>query len=86
MFLSNPLLSNFPYKCIMNQSWPLCKKVKDQSRVIIWTYLVVLECPMLNTKFQWSQLFSSEEEDFYWFLPYMGMVAILVMWPKTVYK
>ena len=36
---------------------------------------------MLYTKFQWSRPFGSAEEDFYMFLPYMGMAAILVMWP-----
>ena len=36
---------------------------------------------MLHTKFQGHQLFGSGEEDFLMFLPYMGMAAILVMWP-----
>ena len=35
---------------------------------------------MLHTKFQGHRSFGSEE-DFFRFLPYMGMVAILVMWP-----
>ena len=49
---------------VRNQSWPLYKKVKGQSRVIIWAILIVLECPMLYTKFQWYRPFGSEEEDF----------------------
>ena len=36
---------------------------------------------MLHTKFQGHRPFGSGEEDFLWFLPYMGMAAILVMWP-----
>ena len=36
---------------------------------------------MLHTKFQGHRPFGSREEDFLKFLPYMGMVAILVMWP-----
>ena len=32
---------------------------------------------MLYTKIQPQSFFGSEEEDFYVFLPYMGMVAIL---------
>ena len=36
---------------------------------------------MLHTKFQGHRPSGSAEEDFLRFLPYMGMVAILVMWP-----
>ena len=36
---------------------------------------------MLYTKFQGNQPSGSGEEDFLSFLPYMGMAAILVMWP-----
>ena len=36
---------------------------------------------MLHTKFQGNQPSDSGEEDFLRFLPYMGMAAILVMWP-----
>ena len=41
--------------------------------------LVVLEQPMLHTKFQGHMSFGSGEEDFLRFLPYMGMSVILVM-------
>ena len=34
---------------------------------------------MMHTKFQVHRPFGSEEEDFYRFLPYMGMVATLVI-------
>ena len=37
---------------------------------------------MLYTKFQGHPSVGSGEEDFLRFLPYMGMVAILVMWLK----
>ena len=36
---------------------------------------------MLHTKFQGNQPSGSGEEDFLRFLPYMGIAAILVMWP-----
>ena len=36
---------------------------------------------MLHTKFQGHQPFGSGEDDSLRFLPYMSMVAILVMWP-----
>ena len=36
---------------------------------------------MLHTKVQGRRPFDSEQ-DFKGFLPYMGMAAILVMWPK----
>ena len=69
----------FPYKSIRDQIWP-CRKI-GQHRVIIWINLVVLEHPILHTKFQGHRPFGSGEDDFLRFLPYMGMVAILVMWP-----
>ena len=52
---------------------------KDQPKVIFCAIMVVLGYPMLHTKFQGHRSTGSGEEDFYWFLPYMGMVAILVM-------
>ena len=55
---------------------------QGQPRVIIWTTLVVLTYTMLHTKFQGHRLIGSREEDFLRFLPYMGMAAILVMWPE----
>ena len=72
----------FPYKNIRDQIWPCCKISQGQPRVIIWTNLVVLEHPILHTKFQGHRPFCSGEEDFLRFLPHMGMAAILVMWPE----
>ena len=70
-----------PYKSIRDQIWP-CRKIgQGQPTVIIWTNLVVLVHPMLHTKFLGHRPFGSGEEDFLRFLPYMGMAAILVMWP-----
>ena len=37
---------------------------------------------MLHTKFQGHLPIASGEEDFLRFLPYIGMVAMLVMWPN----
>ena len=54
---------------------------QGQARVIIWTTLVVLPYTMLHTKFQGHWSIGSGEEDFLRFLPYMGMAAILLMWP-----
>ena len=39
---------------------------------------------MLDTKFQCNWPTGSAEEDFLKFLPYKGMVAILVMWPLCI--
>ena len=61
--------------------WPCRKKGQGQPRVIIWTILIVLEYPMLHTEFQGHRSTGSGEEDFSRFLPYMGVVAMLVMWP-----
>ena len=77
--LSNPPFKHFP---IRNQSWPLCKKVKGQPRVISWTNWVVLACQLLYTRFQRNQPIGSKD-NFKGFLPYMGMAVILVMWPGS---
>ena len=55
---------------------------QGQPREILWTILVVLTYTMLHTKFQGHRSIGSGEEDFLRFLPYMGMAAILVMWPE----
>ena len=68
---------------VRNQIWP-CRKIgQGQFRVIIWANLVVLEHPMLHTKFKSHWPFGSREEQFLRFLPYMNMAATLVMWPGT---
>ena len=54
------------------QIWPCRKKVNGPL-----TVLVDLESSMLYTKIQPQSFLHSGEEDFYVFLPYMGMVAIL---------
>ena len=54
----------FPYKSIRNQIWPCHKIGQGQLRVIIWANLVILEHPMLHTKFQGHWPFGSREEDF----------------------
>ena len=56
---------------------------QGQTRDLIWTTLVVLTYMMLHTKFQGHGSIVSGEEDFLRFLPYMGMVAMLVMWPNS---
>ena len=55
---------------------------QGQPRVIIWRILVVLSYTMMYTKFQSHRSIGSGEEDFLRFLPYMGMAAMLVMWPR----
>ena len=72
----------FPYKSLCDQIWPWRKIGQGQPRVIIWTTLVVLPYLMLHTKFQGHSSTGSGEEDFLRFLPYMGMVAMMVMWPR----
>ena len=47
--------------------------------VIILSNYDGLKSPMLHTKFRGNRPTGSGEEDFEWFLPYMGMAAILVM-------
>ena len=68
------------YKSRRDQIWPCHKIGQGQPRVIIWTKLVELMRSMLQIKFQGHGSFGSGEEVFLRFLPYMDMVAILVMW------
>ena len=56
---------------------------QDQIREIIWIILVVLTYTMLHTMFQGHRSIGSREENFLRFLPYMGMAAMLVMWPNS---
>ena len=56
---------------------------QGQTTDLIWTTLVVLTYMMLHTKFQGHGSIGSGEEDFLRFLPYMGMAAMLVMWPNS---
>ena len=56
---------------------------QGQPRVIICTTLVVLPYTMTHTKFQGHWSIGSGEEDSLRFLPYMGMAAMLVMWPNS---
>ena len=71
-----------PFKSPRDQIWPSQKIGQGQPRVSIWTNFVVLSYLMLHTKFQGNQSSGSEEEDFLRFLPYMGIVASLVMKPR----
>ena len=74
----------FPYTSLCDQIWLWRKMGQGQPRVIIWTNLVVLPYTMLHTKFQGHWSIGSGEEDFLRFLPYIGMAAILVMWPNSI--
>ena len=56
---------------------------QGQTTDLIWTTLVVLTYMMLHTNFQGHGSIGSGEEDFLRFLPYIGMVAMLVMWPNS---
>ena len=51
--------------------------------VIIWTNYDGQESPMLHTKFRGNWPAGSGKENFEMFLRYMGMAAILVMWPAS---
>ena len=59
----------------------LLKIDQGHPRVIICANYDGLESKMLHTKFRGNRTGGSGEEDnFEWFLPYMGVAAILVMW------
>ena len=57
---------------------------QGQTRDLIWTTLVVVTYMMLHTKIQGHGSIGSGEEDILRFLPYMGMAAMMVMWPNSV--
>ena len=71
----------FPYKCIGKQTWPCRKKVKRQRTTILLAILVDLSSPMIPAKVQPQGILGSGGEDFWRFLPYMGVAAILVNGP-----
>ena len=76
----------FPYNNLSDQSWP-CRKIdQGQPRVIIKINFLKPEYPMVQTKFQGHRPFISWEEDFQKFLPYMGLVAILITWTRSLNK
>ena len=77
-FLKKPLFHFFPIQKHKGPNLAYRKIGQGEPRVIIWINLVVLEHPMLCTKFQGHWPFGAGEE---YFLPYMGTAAILVMWP-----
>ena len=63
--------------------WPCYKVYQGQPRIIIWTNLLEPESLMLHIKFQGHWPFGIWDEDFQrFFFPYMGIAAILVMWPR----
>ena len=57
------------------------KPCQGQPRVIIWTNYDGPKAPMLHTNSQGHWPFGSGK-DFWRFLPYMSVAAILVMWPR----
>ena len=71
----------FPHSKIQMTKFdlPVLKLGQGQPRVIIYIKFVEIESPMIHTKFRDHRTSGSGEEDFLKFLPYMGMVAILVM-------
>ena len=61
MFKKSIVLPFSPYKSIRDYIWP-CRKIgQGQSRDIIWANLVVLEHPMMHTKFQGHGLLVPEK-------------------------
>ena len=72
----------FTYKCLWDQIWYSPKIGQGHPRVTIYAIYDGLTSQMLHTKFHANRPSGSVEEDFWRvFTIYMGMVAILVMWP-----
>ena len=61
--------------------WP-CRKIgQGQPRLIIWTNYDGPKAPMRQSNDKVNGPLVLEKKIFEGLLPYMGMVAILVMWP-----
>ena len=60
-------------KCMGTHIWPCRKKVKSQTRVIIWTNFVVYDAIYQDSALSFL--------DFYVFLSYMGMASISINGP-----
>ena len=71
----------FPYKRLREQIWHWPKIGQGHPRIIILTNYDGPLPPILHTKFHENRSTGSWGEDFKGFLPNMGMVASLVMWP-----
>ena len=69
------------HKCIGRQIWPYSKQVKGEPRIIIWINLVDLSWTLYIRIH--LQAFLVLEKICKWFVPYMGMAAILIKrpWP-----
>ena len=59
----------------------VCSKKDTVNQRPSFVNLDVAEYPVTYTKFQGHQFVGTGEEDFLKILPYMGMAAILIMWP-----
>ena len=72
------------YNNKFRQIWHCIKMGQGQLRVIIYINFVEFEYIMPHAKFYEHRTIKSVGEDFWRFLPYMGMTTILVMWPEPV--
>ena len=70
-----------PFKCIRKQIWPWLKVGQGQPRIIVWTNLVGPTPQRYIPSPKVICLLVLEKKIFKLFLPYMGVAAILVMWP-----
>ena len=73
--------STFAPFSIQKSKGPCHKIGQDQPGVTIYVNFKELTPQMLCTKFQGNRPSGSGREFFLRFLPFMGMVVILVMWP-----
>ena len=63
-FPSNDILIVYPFKYIGNPCSPCLKIGQGHHRIMIYTYIVVLESSMLHAKFLRNPSTGSGEEDF----------------------
>ena len=77
--------SIFPFQSLREQYWPCHKISQGQPRVIVYINFKELNPQVLHTEFQAIGPVVLEKKIYLRFLPYMGMVAILVMWPAQIY-
>ena len=76
----------FPLKSISNQIWPCHKIGQGNSKVIIWTIMMCWSPQCYIPSFVEIRPPVPKKMIFKGFLPYMGMVAIMVMWPASCHQ
>ena len=78
-------INNFhllPYKCLSDQTWPWRKIAQGQARVLIEINITGWHSKSYIPSFYCNRPLVLEKKISEGFLPYMGVGALMVMWPS----